>query len=77
MTEAIHIADEIGRKRIADAVGVGVTAVSNAVVRNRFPASWFVAIEKLATEKGMNCPPELFGMKTLHSPAAGPSERAS
>lgn len=63
MTPHQTFADALGRASIAEATGVGLTAVSNAVVRERFPSSWFVASQRLAEAKGINCPPELFGMK--------------
>jgi hypothetical protein len=56
-------ADSIGRKALAEGVGVGATAVSNAVVRGRFPSSWFFVAKRLADCAGVTCPPELFGMK--------------
>ncbi len=62
-----QLAEALGRKRIADAVGVGLTAVSNAVVRGRFPSSWYVSCLKIASEKGTACPPELFGMRAANS----------
>ena len=60
MMKAAHLADALGRKRMADAIGVGLTAVSNAVVRNTFPASWFIVCKSLAEESGIECPPDLF-----------------
>lgn len=56
------LADAIGRKNIADAAGVGLTAVSNAVVRGSFPPSWFIAVSTLAIPLGVHCPPEIFSM---------------
>lgn len=75
MTSASDIADAIGRKTIADALGVGLTAVSNAVVRGWFPSSWFLVIGELAERAGRDCPPELFKMKT-HPSAHGPAPQA-
>lgn len=69
MTTAIQLADAIGRKKIADAVGVLPTAVSNHVVRGVFPSSWFLAIQPLAIAAGQECPPALFKMR-LPSPQA-------
>lgn len=56
------LADALGRKNIADAAGVGLTAVSNAVVRGSFPPSWFIAVSTLAIPLGVHCPPEVFSM---------------
>lgn len=69
MTQAITFANAVGRNNLAKATGVGLTAVSNAVVRGWFPSSWFVAAKALADEKGVECPPELFGMKLPESEA--------
>ena len=57
------LADALGRKAMADALGVGLTAVSNAVVRGQFPASWFLVVRAMAETAGKDCPPALFGMK--------------
>ena len=48
---------------MADALDVGATAVSNAVVRGWFPASWYVTCSALAVLSGIECPPKLFGMR--------------
>jgi len=72
--KASHLADALGRKRISETLGVGVTAVSNAVVRDKFPATWFLAVRELATAEGLECPPELFGMKPSNqSPSSAPA----
>ena len=62
MMTAHELANAIGRKKIAQAVGVGPTAVSNAVTRGWFPATWFLAVCDLAEAIGVECPPELFKM---------------
>lgn len=60
---AADLADRVGRREIADAVGVGLTAVSNAVVRGSFPSSWFFAVKSICDSKDIECPPALFSMK--------------
>jgi len=61
---AAEVADMVGRGNIAAAVGVGLTAVSNAVARDkRFPPSWYLALAKLASDRGFTLAPELCGMK--------------
>lgn len=57
------IADALGRKEMAQALGVGLTSISNAVVRGSFPASWFFVVTRLAGDAGVSCPPCLFQMK--------------
>ena len=54
------LCDAIGRGVIAKALGCGRTAVSNAVVKGKFPASWFEVIEALAHERGLEAPRSLF-----------------
>ena len=68
MTTASELADALGRKNIADALGVGLTAVSNAVVRGIFPSSWFLVMRELAENAGVSCPPGLFKMRVHNSP---------
>jgi hydrogenase/urease accessory protein HupE len=70
MSNASTFANAVGRANLAKAAGVGMTAISNAVVRGWFPPSWFVAAKALADEKGVECPPELFGMKLPGAEAA-------
>lgn len=70
MMTASHIADTVGRKAIAKAAQVGETAVSNAVVRGKFPSSWYFVVAPLAASHGIECPPALFGMKTPQQGAA-------
>lgn len=62
MMTASELADAIGRKKLVAALPVGATAVSNAVVRGRFPSSWFLVVCRLAEEAGVVCDPALFGM---------------
>lgn len=69
MTTASDLADALGRKTIADALGVLPTAVSNAVVRGWFPSSWFLAVKAIADRMGQDCPPELFKMRA-HNPSS-------
>lgn len=63
MTTTALIAKAIGRKKMAAALGVGETAVSNAVIRGQFPSSWFLVVAGLSRSRGLECPQELFSMK--------------
>lgn len=65
------ICDRIGRAKIAAAVRVGTTAVSNAAVENRFPARWFIAVKRLCDEAGIACPEQLFSFVPANIPAEG------
>lgn len=60
-----RICDEIGRKTIADALGVGVTSVSNFVVENKFPAKAFLVVQSLCRPQGLDCPEHLFSFVEL------------
>lgn len=52
----------LGQKAVAEALGVGRTAVGNAVSRGRFPAAWYSVITKMCEARGMAAAPDLFGM---------------
>ena len=62
MMNVNQIADVIGRKAIADTVQVGATAVSNAIARGSFPASWYLSIRVLCEERGVPCETAWFAM---------------
>lgn len=62
-----EICDAIGRAALANELGVRTTAVSNAVVTNAFPASWFKVIERMTARAGVKCPHDLFTWKGNHS----------
>jgi hypothetical protein len=64
MSTPSNIADALGRSQMAEALGVGKTAVSNAVVRGKFPPSWFLVISRMAAGLEIPCPPSAFGMVT-------------
>lgn len=88
MTNTQHIADQIGQRQIATALGVGTTAVSNAVVRGSFPTSWFLVVKRLCDERGVDCPETAFNFKLpsddarvsclsdSHGPAPAPDQEA-
>lgn len=63
MNQTQAFAAAVGRKEIAKAAGVGMTAVSNAVIRGRFPSSWFLICQGLAERAGVDCPAGMFGMR--------------
>ena len=54
---------------MAEELGVGTTAVSNAVVRGYFPPSWWLVCNALASEAGARCPEHLFKMKVPRNPS--------
>ncbi|PVZ45158.1 hypothetical protein DD556_17935 [Phaeobacter sp. JL2872] len=62
MMNVTQIADAIGRKEIADTVSVRPTAVSNAIARGAFPASWYLSIKVLCEARGLKCETAWFAM---------------
>ena len=62
MMTVSELADALGRKQIAEAVGVNASAVSNALARGGFPATWYESMSKLAKLRGIECPLCLFIM---------------
>lgn len=60
MTTVSTICDTLGRRAIADRVGVGLTTVSNAATSNCFPAKWYILIKAMCDEEGIECPMYLF-----------------
>lgn len=65
-----EICEVIGRKVLAQRVGVRPTAVSNAVVDGQFPARWYFVVEALCREHDIECPKECFTFITLREDAA-------
>lgn len=65
------ICDKVGRQAIASAVGVGLTAVSNAAVENCFPARWFYAVRGLCRDANVECPETLFSFVGIDTAKAG------
>lgn len=70
MQTASDVADILGRKEIAQRVGVGLTAVSAAVSEGKFRASWYLEIKALGEEKGVEIPDALFTFKGRTASAA-------
>ena len=58
-----HFCALVGRQPMSRALGVGLTAISNAVVGGLFPAAWYDPLEKLAQEHGVECPRHLFAWR--------------
>jgi hypothetical protein len=74
MSTVSEICDAIGRQKIAQAVGVKPTAVSNAVAEARFPAKWFIVLSGMCQEIGLDCPADLFAFTASSAPAADQTE---
>lgn len=72
-TTPAELLDKLDRKRIAGRLGVKDHALTMAVARNRLPASWYAVVTEECASVGVECPPELFGMKGF-DPAAEAAE---
>lgn len=70
MTTAQHIAHNLGQAQMARALGLGVTAVNNAVSRGCFPTAWFLVVKGLCDEAGIVCPEDAFNFKSPSKPTA-------
>jgi len=76
MNNAHDIASAVGQAELARRIGVGVTAVNNAVSRGYFPATWFKVVEATMLEMGLgDCPVSAFNFKSPSTDA--PSREAS
>ena len=61
MTDAQHIAHEIGQRQLAERLGVGLTAVNNAITRDQgFPPAWYPVVKAACEEIGIDCPMTAF-----------------
>ena len=56
-------ADIVGRQALAKAVGVSTAAVTNAIERGTFPASWYEEGRRLALIHRIEAPPAMFNQK--------------
>lgn len=65
MSSTRKVADAIGRKRLQAELGVGRTALANAITEGKFPAPWIVVTQRLASEIGIKCPDDLFNVKLM------------
>ena len=54
------ICDAIGRKKLADALAVGMSAISNACSENVFPARYYAVVKAECDVAGVACPLSLF-----------------
>jgi len=54
------LAQKLTRSAMASRLGVGLTAISNATVRGKFPPAWFSVLKQMADEAGEECPMCLF-----------------
>lgn len=59
---AVKILDTLGRKRVADALGVKMNAVHMAA-SDRMPGFWYRPIAELCEAEGIECPLDAFRWK--------------
>lgn len=69
-----QLINRIGRGVVASKVGVGLTAVSNAAVRGKIPASWYASVKRECDRLGIGCPTDLFSFKQPSSGAASTAQ---
>lgn len=69
MSDVKSIVTRLGRRRIAERIGVSVSAVGNAVVDGRFPANWYGAMKEMCDAEGADCPLSIFAMKGIEQQA--------
>jgi len=71
MTEVQRIARKIGQRKLAEKLGVGVTAVNNAIQRDEvFPAGWYPIVKSACDAEGIECPMSAFRWRAPHSGGA-------
>lgn len=62
------ITSEIGRRALAERMGLSVHAVNMAAYKGKFPASWFRVMRDVCAEKGIDCPEDLFAFREAEQP---------
>lgn len=55
------MAEALTQARMAKHLGIGATAVNNAVHRGQFPSKWYFRLKRLCDDAGIDCPTDLFG----------------
>ncbi len=76
MVTALEICDALGRKPMAEALGVGVTTISNAAVAGVFPAKWYRVVRAMCREVGCECPDDVFNFAPIRLPKSKQSPNA-
>jgi hypothetical protein len=67
MVTVSEICDALGRKEIERQLGVSKAAVSNAVSKGFFAASWYAVISDMCGYQGIACPNDLFSFKLVEA----------
>lgn len=78
MNTVSQICDAIGRQVLAKDLRVGLTAISNAAVQNKFPAKWFKVVKAHCDRLELQCPDGFFNFLIAMpdaDPASPPNER--
>ena len=58
------IIDALGREAIRSKVDVTEHSIKAARFKGTFPASWYLQIDRMCAEAGIECPPEAFNFKS-------------
>ena len=64
MNTVSNIAQQLGRKNMADRLHVGTAAISNALAFGKFPAAWYLVVSEMAADEGIECPVCLFAFRS-------------
>lgn len=59
----------VDRSTLRQRLGVGDTAISNAIAAGRFSSSWYEEVKALCDEAKIDCPLAAFKMRRAGSPA--------
>lgn len=60
MMKVSEICDKLGRRHLAERLGVGLTAVGNAAVAEIFPAKWYSVVKGMCLEAHIDCREDQF-----------------
>ena len=55
--------EKLGRQDLQPRLGLVKQSMSAAVTSGAFPASWYIIVQELAEEKGIDVPDSLFNFK--------------
>ena len=77
MQKPREIVAALGRNEIAEAVGVGLSAIYEAARQERLPAAWFIACRELARRKGVVLEESAFTFKIAPLSDMGAADAAA
>lgn len=60
MSMVNEIIERVGTKKLCRSLGVRATAVSNAKAAQKFPSRWFVVVQRLSLDAGIDVESDAF-----------------